>query len=659
MTIFISILLFAGTTKAQDPSKVDSLREAATESASDSLAIEQLIALAEANARGNRMLADTLLYFALTDYEPTDRQRAYLLSMRGQLAMVAGQYFRARQEIEKAEQVLNGKSHLSDIHLRNLNILGLLHYYQGEYDEGLSIFFERLSLSEASGDLGIQLRTLNNIGICYERLSANENALKYYEQALSILSEATYEELDLSNDDQRKYYQASINGNTGNILFNLKEYEEALLNYQLSFEVAERIDNKVLQADEASNLGRVHGVLGNHEQAELYHRTAIELSRELNEPQRVIVTTLNLAENLSRRGQYKQALNHLKTVEALADSKSIKEHSSQIYRELKRAQLALGNHEEALIYADKLSQAKDSLYASEQVKITEELNAKYQAAERDIELADQRFQITQQKAQRNLLMFGLASLLLFGFFIWYRSQVQRQKVDQTLQLQQQKIENLEQEKKILAMDLMMQGQEEERKRIAQDLHDGLGGLLSSVRSKVSIIQTQVADLEKIDLVTETEALVQKACDEVRRISHDMMPASLISLGLNDAIEDLLQDIQMSKEMEVDLELNADREQLPDKLKVQIYRIVQEFVSNTLKHAAASKLQVHLSVDGVGVKLLLGDNGNGFDLSSAKEAEGIGLKNVFSRVKYLGGRIDVNTSVGQGCRFDIELPIDNH
>ena len=532
----------------------------------------------------------------------------------------------------------------------------MLHYYQGNYDAALEIFFKRLKLAEESGNLQVQLRTLNNIGISYERLFANENALLYYEKALFISENNGWEDLHLANESQRQYYLASINANIGNILYNQKKYTEALQKFYSSYDIAKTVGNKSLQADEASNLGRTLMVLKRHEESATFNETALRLANELNEPQRIIVTTLNLAENLSRIGESKQAIDRLIIAKDLAESKNIKEQIKAIYKELQRAYTDIDAFREALAYATKLSAIKDTLYASDQVRITEELNAKYQAAEKEITMSNQQLVISQQKILRNRLLMILLMVSLVSGLLWYRYQTKQKAAKQALLMQDQIIENLEQEQKLLALDLILQGQEAERKRIAQDLHDGLGGILSSVRSKVADINREMAVLKKMDIVSDTEALIIKACDEVRRISHDMMPAALVSLGLVDAIEDLIEDVRNDTHIEVTSKLAIGSDDLSDGLQLQVYRILQEFINNTVKHAQADNLQIDLSIIHNLLHMRLADNGAGYDSKVIDKLEGLGRKGITSRVKYLGGNLHDLSKVGLGCRLDIEVPI---
>jgi len=608
----------------------------------------------------NRNLADTLLKIAQAkSVDRADRQYAQILSMRAQIAIIAGEYKSATDLLSSSNAIIHSIDPQDDIILTNLNNEGLIHYYQGNYDTALVLFFKRLKIAEEASNLQVQLRTLNNIGISYERLDANENALIYYNRALSIAENNRWEDLLLANDSQRQYYTASINANIGNIFFNQKKFIAALQNFKNSYDIAKALNNTSLLADEASNLGRTLMVLKRHDESATYNEEALALATELNEPQRIIVTTLNLAENLSRIGKTSQAIDHLLVAKDLAETKNIKEQIKHIYRELQRAYTDAKNYEKALQFATELSILKDTLYTSEQVRITEELNAKYQAAEKEITLSNQELVISKQNTLRNRLLVGLLLLSLGSGFMWYRYQSKQKEARQALLMQEQKIENLQQQQKLLALDLMMQGQEAERKRIAQDLHDGLGGILSSVRTRVANINREMIALQKINIIDDTEALIIKACDEVRRISHHMMPASLISLGLVDAIEDLIEDVRNDANIEVTSKLDIIPGALSDGLQLQVYRIVQEFINNTLKHSHSKHLQMSFHIDNNLLHIRLADDGIGYDTKLSENTAGLGKKGIASRVKYLGGNLYDRTIVGSGCSIEIQVPISTN
>ncbi|NND08298.1 MAG: hypothetical protein HKN87_18115 [Saprospiraceae bacterium] len=254
----------------------------------------------------------------------------------------------------------------------------------------------------------------------------------------------------------------------------------------------------------------------------------------------------------------------------------------------------------------------------------------------------------QRTEQRNLFMIGARALLLLEWFLVYRNR-------QSHKLSSSRIDILEKQQKLLALDYIVQGQEEERERIARDLHDGLGGILTSVRHQIHALQEQITSLVKVDIAGDAEKMIIKACEEVRRISHDMMPASLVDLGLADAVQDLVDDIKEHKDLDIDLDTESQLENISDKVKVHLYRIIQEVADNTIKHAKANNLYIPMVEKDNTIILEISDNGKGFDYATAKLKDGLRLKSIESRVKYLEGTMDVVSSSGNVCVYHIKIP----
>jgi len=205
---------------------------------------------------------------------------------------------------------------------------------------------------------------------------------------------------------------------------------------------------------------------------------------------------------------------------------------------------------------------------------------------------------------------------------------------------------------------MVQGQEEERKRIAQDLHDGLGGLLTSARLQMQNIQREIDKISQLNLINKAEELVGNAYAEVRRISHDMMPGALVDLGLFAAIEDLVDEMNEQSNIKVTTQWFTKDSGIIDKKKVVIYRIVQEALNNSLKHSQASHIHVEMTQNKNAYNLTIEDDGIGFDYEALKQkSKGIGLQSLQSRVDYLNGEIQFQTAVGKGTQIDILIPLE--
>jgi len=201
---------------------------------------------------------------------------------------------------------------------------------------------------------------------------------------------------------------------------------------------------------------------------------------------------------------------------------------------------------------------------------------------------------------------------------------------------------------------MLEGQKNERKRIAQDLHDGLGGILSSAKYQLEKVKKEIDKLENLDLFSSAETLIANAYKEVRRISHDMMPGALVKLGLFAAVEDLADQLNESRKTIVKPQWFTSDQEMDDKTKVSLYLIIQEAATNAMKYSQAKNLIIQLSKGNGYYQLTIEDDGIGFD-NTDESKHGIGLKKIKSRVNYLDGEIEILTKPGEGVSMEISVP----
>ena len=204
----------------------------------------------------------------------------------------------------------------------------------------------------------------------------------------------------------------------------------------------------------------------------------------------------------------------------------------------------------------------------------------------------------------------------------------------------------------MAMASMIEGQENERSRIAKDLHDGLGVLLASVRRQVKNVQQELEKLTEIDLIGDTEKLIGTACEEVRRISHDMMPDALMNLGLEEAVKDLAYQIEIDHHLKTHVDFS--QLSLYETIEINLYRIIQEFSNNSIKYANAKNLYIYMEQSPNELKVSLRDDGEGFDLEDAKAGQGIGLSSMQSRVNFLNGSMKMDAK--DGTTLEITIPL---
>jgi PAS domain S-box-containing protein len=215
------------------------------------------------------------------------------------------------------------------------------------------------------------------------------------------------------------------------------------------------------------------------------------------------------------------------------------------------------------------------------------------------------------------------------------------------------------DKQKLVAQAVVDAQEKERAEIGKELHDNVNQILSTAKLFLEVAKTSTR--ERAKLISRSAEQIHHAINEIRNISRSLVPPSISDLGLIESIKDLLDDIAVTKTIKVDFTNVGDIEGgINDNQKLMLFRIIQEQVSNVLKHAEAKHLSIKLSVDNVGIELVIADDGKGFDLENNKTKKGVGLSNIASRVELFNGKVNIVTAPGKGCRLIVKvLPISNY
>ncbi len=356
--------------------------------------------------------------------------------------------------------------------------------------------------------------------------------------------------------------------------------------------------------------------------------------------------------NLYRKnGDYENAVKNFLTRLELEDDIEGKYLSySYLYEVSKEAQ----NSAEALEYLESYHALKDSLFRSEVNQNISKLQVELETVEKD-------FKIREQKRQRNYLVSAFVVLGIFGSYVLFnlkkKNSLNRRIFEQKKQLDSQKIDKLKKEMQLTRTQAVLEGQELERKRIASDLHDGLGGLLTTVKAHYGNIKNDISEIGQLKNSGRVEAMIDEACVEVRRISHDLMPNVLRLDGLQSAIEEIALNLKVVHKLEVHLDVNNLNPKLDNKRETFIFRIIQELANNIVKYANAQHVILQVNRFKTEIVILVEDDGIGFDLSKIERNRGLGIDSTRSRVDYLNGEIDINTAPGNGTSITINIPLD--
>lgn len=318
----------------------------------------------------------------------------------------------------------------------------------------------------------------------------------------------------------------------------------------------------------------------------------------------------------------------------------------------------LGDYKMALQWAKDYARMIDTA-AFRQVRTSlAESDERYQTLEKEKKI--QVLQLEQEKAKLNQQNMRLAvalmilGLLLLGVFAYFNHKKNQALLLQREMEHEQQVREQESRENLLALRAMIEGEDKERQRLSRDLHDGLGSILASLKYKLLEVHDSIQHPELPILIDG----IDRSIKEMRRISHNLMPAVLNHFGLEIALKDLVDELKTGV-TKIELQLFHIPHDLDRDLQVQIYRIIQELLTNALKHAFPKQIIVQCSKNEDIIFITVEDDGIGFDSDALfqRKNKGIGIKNIDTRVRYLQGKMDVVSGENEGTTVNIELHVD--
>lgn len=502
--------------------------------------------------------------------------------------------------------------------------------------EALKIF-ERINFANGIG------RVLNLLGITAFSQKDFQTAKKYFMQYNAFARQAK-DSIEI----------ASSYNNIGTVYQNLKKPDSTIYYLNLAGQLQKRMNNMVGLGMVYENIGSIHlDVTGDNRKAIAYYQKSLKTFMSVGATQRVGHAYFNIGSAYSKLKDTVQAKKYLYRAIKAARVSNEKEILQKSYQTL--SELDAGNEKFREAYLNiktSLSHA-DSIWSVEKLRTVEELKTKYDTEQKELKIRtlNQQNQIKDLEiTKRNYLLltaaFVLISALVIVGLIYSR---QRLKAEAHLQAELSKQQDE-------AAKAVLQAEERERQRIAADLHDGVGQLLSTALLSLKTLMNKVSlgDPEQV-YAERSAALVTESYNEVRSISHQMIPNALVKSGLVSAVRDFLETVN-SDQLSVDLSVSGLSTSIDQQTEIILYRVIQESVNNVIKYARASKLHVQLTKDEGSINLSVEDNGVGFNVDHAIKGDGIGLRNMISRVKFLKGTIDFDSKPGKGTLLMLTVPV---
>ncbi|MBW6459045.1 MAG: sensor histidine kinase [Bacteroidales bacterium] len=566
----------------------------------------------------------------------------------------------------------------SDLAAINIT-LGMALFYNEGPEAGIVSYRESYRLYAAVGDTTGLVKSLNGLGVMFKEMALYDSALIHYIELIKIAEEKGMEKslamgylnmgilymqledyerafhyLNLSIPMNEKHYPNLVGlarMNIGLIHYAKKDYDAALVELRIAHNSYQSLEDRKKLADVLNNLGNVYIDIPNLDSAEYYYVRARDLFSELGcwYPYGQTLNNLGLL-NIYRKN-YSLAYQLLDSSLAVAIRTGNPELASTAYKNLYFGHKTQDDHQQALKYYLLHDSIQDMIYQLEKDRLMADLEMKYQNEKKQAQiLALERDNLIKTK-QNNIYLFtaiGIIALITFGL-LYFRQRARKDRI-----IAQQRIRQLEEEKKLLAAKSLVEGQEEERKRIARELHDGLGVLLSTTRMQFSSIGD--ASPGARPLIEKASRLLEQASSDVRKISHNMMPGLLTKLGLYEAVADLFEKLSETEGLKVTAEIPEDAERMPENREIMLYRIIQELANNTLKHAQASNIELRMELHPGKMDVFYSDDGIGFNIEEKLMSKSIGLNSIQSRVNFLNGKMDVRSEPGKGAAFRFEIPV---
>lgn len=406
----------------------------------------------------------------------------------------------------------------------------------------------------------------------------------------------------------------------------LKDNQHSLKAYLRAYQIVDSIQAEFMKAECADNVAKAYLRLDNLELAEEYAWTGNKIAQKLQSLSIRASTYETLKKVASRKGNYKLAFEYSELQNVFADS------------------------------ATSDASQKSALY----------LEARYQNAKKENEIST----LTLSNANKELEVFKRNKLLLIGGIVasallllmgllYRNSRQKRSLAEKDAALQQEQVKFLERQQQVVSLQSMVNGQETERTRIAKDLHDGLGGLFSTIKMYFSTLQHEQPHLKHDALFSKSYDMVNTASEEVRRIAHNMMPEVLIKIGLLQAVQELCNSISAGKLLRVTLQSYGMEKRLSPSTEIMLFRIIQELLNNIVKHAKATEAIIQFNKEDNRLSVIVEDNGHGFNMADAEVAAKAGLASVESRVTYLNGKLAIDSQKESGTTVMMDFLLNDN
>ena len=585
----------------------------------------------------------------------------------------------AEDELALAKKI-NNQKYIA----QGLNDIGISLLKQSKFKESLAFQQQALQVRLKIGNKSDIASSYSKIGYCLSEMDEFKDAL-----AAQLLALKIYKEID-----DKKYTAYTLN-NICNLYTNLKNYKKVLEYAQESYKLATLVNDVYSKASALNFLSSYYELKGDFLQAIKNEKLALlyfyeladssgigaalnnigyyyrqiyndkialdyflkalkiaELTRDINS---IGLFHNNIGNVYISNNDYTNAAYHLKLAQKICTEQGMESSLLLVYKSFGDLYALTGKGKLAVENYNKYAALKDSIFSMDMSEQFTNMQTKYETNEKEAAnlLLKKENELTNNKLiKSNIVKWGLVIgivLLVLLFYLFYNSFKLKQQLILDAQLLQQQEENSK---------AIIEAEERERTRIARDLHDGIGQQLSAAKLNMVALKNRlnISVANDILLFNNVTELIDDAVNEVRQVSHIMMANSLIKHGLIMAVRDFIQKLNQSAGLKINIETYGIDERLDATKEMILFRVLQEIVNNILKHAHATQVSIQFVRHENELSLLIEDNGVGFDTNKMEHFQGIGLKNIQSRINFIHGKVFFDSFITKGTTVNIEVPL---
>ncbi len=559
-------------------------------------------------------------------------KKGFALQQRANYHEKTGHFDDGLEDIDAALRLADHTNEGQKLYILSHATQGSILRRQSKYEEAVKALLAANAKAEEIKNDTLLYSTLTQLGIVSVTMKNLDRAREYHTQAIEIAKR-------LNNN--RKI--AKSYGNIGIIFREQENYPDGIAYNEKALEYAYRSGDSSSISYALSELGTMYDRAGQMEKATPFLLQSIGIRERNNELNELAYSYFYLGSNLSKKGKIAESEEWIRKgfrqAEKIKNTKQVMDAFQMMYINFDRNKKT----DSALAYLRKFVKMKDSLNNVEVKEKIEELNIRYETQKKDLKIKDAKIKNTYLLAGIILLLLGVG--LLYSILVRRRLQYKNHLQETLIQ---------EQNKSTRAI---IEAEENERQRIASDLHDGVGQYITAARMNLESLTDKLRFDSETDRMTfqHAIALVADSAGEVRSISHNMMPNALLKNGLGMAVRSFLDSLNQQK-IKVQLFTDGINNPIDSNTEIFLYRIIQECVNNVLKHADASELNISILIDQREVDVTIEDNGKGFDIASLHEKAGIGIENIRKRIQFLKGEIHWDSVPGNGTTVVMNVPM---